>query len=130
MHNRLSGYVLSYPLVQPFAHQLTRRALDAAHNLPLRPLTPPSPATRIRLAYTLLTAPTIQHGLGITPAKGQWERVKSIAPLHDEERDREWVRSWSMGKGEWGIGLWRGLEGDTTGIAEHVSGFVFVLLSS
>lgn len=98
-----------------------QRALDEAHNLPLRLLGPPSPATRIRLAHALLTSPEIQHGLGITPGSGRWARVKSIAPLHDEERDREWVKSWSMGKGgDWQIGLWKGLNADTTGIAEHV----------
>ena len=96
--------------------------LDAAHNLPLRPYGPPSPATRIRLAYALLTSPEIQHGLGITPGTGRWKRIKSIAPLHDEERDREWIRMWSMGKGgDWQIGLFKGLQADSTGIGENVS---------
>lgn len=70
-----------------------------------------SPATRLRLLYQLLTAPTIQHGLGITPAEGQWKRVKSIVALHDDARDNAWVERWTVG-GDWKIGLLRGLSQD------------------
>lgn len=99
---------------------LTGSILDTAHNLPPHPHdVPPSPATRIRLVYALLTSPEIQHGLGITPGTGRWDRVKSIAPLHDEERDREWIKSWSLG-GDWKIGLFKGLQAENTDIGANV----------
>ncbi|WVW81287.1 hypothetical protein I302_103278 [Kwoniella bestiolae CBS 10118] len=96
------------------------RSLDQAHNLPphSHPI-PPSPSTRIRLLYNLLTAPAIQDGLGITPNQGKWKRVKSIMALHDEVADKEWVERWTTG-GDWRIGLLKGLDGkEGQGLGEH-----------
>nr|XP_019014019.1 uncharacterized protein I206_00096 [Kwoniella pini CBS 10737]OCF52800.1 hypothetical protein I206_00096 [Kwoniella pini CBS 10737] len=96
------------------------RSLDQAHNLPAHshPV-PPSPSTRIRLIYNLLTAPAIQDGLGITPTQGRWKRVKSIMALHDEAADKEWVERWTIG-GDWRIGLLKGLDGaEGQGLGEH-----------
>ncbi|OCF60137.1 hypothetical protein L486_02817 [Kwoniella mangroviensis CBS 10435] len=96
------------------------KSLDQAHNLPphSNPI-PPSPSTRIRLLYNLLTAPAIQDGLGLTPGQGRWKRVKSIMALHDEIADNEWVEKWTTG-GDWRIGLLKGLDGkEGQGLGEH-----------
>lgn len=74
----------------------------------------------MRLLHALLTSPPIQHGLGITPGEGRWNRVKSIAALHDEEANKAWLKQWSLG-GDWKVGLLRGLDSDHTGIGAHVS---------
>ncbi|WVQ64321.1 uncharacterized protein L199_002483 [Kwoniella botswanensis] len=96
------------------------KSLDQAHNLPPHSNpTPPSPSTRIRLLYNLLTAPAIQDGLAITPGQGKWKRVKSIMALHDELADKEWVEKWTTG-GDWRIGLLKGLDGkEGQGLGEH-----------
>ena len=84
--------------------------MDKAHNLPPHPTQqPPTPSTKLRLLYSLLTAPPIQHGLGITPGDGDWKRVKSIMALHDDEADKRWVERWT-GK-HWKIGILSGLTG-------------------
>ncbi|TYJ51955.1 hypothetical protein B9479_007444 [Cryptococcus floricola] len=89
------------------------RQMDAAHNLPTPPVTfPPSPATRLRLIYNVLTAPALQGGLGITPGRGRWSRVKSIMALHDEAADHQWIEKWTTG-GDWKVGLTKGLDEDT-----------------
>ncbi|WWD22681.1 hypothetical protein CI109_107174 [Kwoniella shandongensis] len=95
--------------------------LDQSHNLPPHSQEyPTSPATRIRLIYNLLTSPALQNGLGITPGKGKWTRVKSIMALHDEEADKKWVEKWTVG-GDWRVGLLKGLEesGAGTGLGHH-----------
>lgn len=97
--------------------KLSASALDKAHNLPPRPVShPTTPATKLRLLYALLTAPPIQHGLGITPGIGEWASVKSIMALHDDNADKEWVKRWAGG--DWKIGLLTGLSGQ---ISQDVS---------
>jgi hypothetical protein len=105
-----------------------RSLLDQSHNLPPHPHNrPPTRAARIRLLYSLLTAPGIQNGLGITPGDGKWKRVKSIAALHDEDADKAWVEKWTTG-GDWQIGLTKGLsDGADTGLGEHVGIFDLVV---
>lgn len=89
------------------------RRLDASHNLLTAPPSfPPAPATRLRLIYNMLTAPKLQGGLGITPGRGQWSRVKSISALHDEAADKAWIEKWTTG-GDWQVGLTKGLDEDT-----------------
>ncbi|XAO22454.1 hypothetical protein I312_101225 [Cryptococcus bacillisporus CA1280] len=89
------------------------RRLDASHNLLTVPSSfPPAPATRLRLIYNMLTAPKLQGGLGITPGRGKWSRVKSISALHDEAADKAWVEKWTTG-GDWQVGLTKGLDEDT-----------------
>jgi hypothetical protein len=89
---------------------LTISLLDKAHNLPPRPTHLPfTPSTKLRLLYQLLTAPSIQQGLRITPGEGRWKRVKSIMALHDDEADKRWVERWTGG--DWKIGLLTGLSG-------------------
>jgi anoctamin-10 len=97
------------------------RLLDQSHNLPLHDTgLRTSPATRLRLLYNLLTAPGLQHGLGITVKSGRWKRVKSIVPLHDEEADKAWVERWTVG-GDWQVGFFKGL-GDkgSADLGQHV----------
>ncbi|WVQ94169.1 hypothetical protein IAU59_001247 [Kwoniella sp. CBS 9459] len=95
-------------------------ALDRSHNLPPHNHpTPPSPSTRIRLLYNVLTAPALQDGLGITPGQGKWKRVKSIMAFHDEQADKAWVEKWTTG-GDWRIGLLKGLDGaDGVELGQH-----------
>jgi len=95
--------------------------LDQTHNLPPHSREqPPSPSTRLRLLHNLLVYPTVQHGLGITPGQGKWERVKAIVALHDEEADKAWIEKWTMG-GDWRVGLLRGLgDKEGSGLGQHV----------
>ncbi|EIW72964.1 hypothetical protein TREMEDRAFT_26589 [Tremella mesenterica DSM 1558] len=95
------------------------QSLDKNHNLPQHNHEGElNPATRLRLIYNLLTAPTVQHGLGITPGEGKWKRVKSIMALHDEEMDRVWIERWT--KGDWKVGLIAGLDqSDSTNLGAH-----------
>ncbi|WRT63222.1 uncharacterized protein IL334_000125 [Kwoniella shivajii] len=96
------------------------KLLDQSHNLPPHSHpSPPSPSTRIRLIYNLLTSPGIQDGLGITPNQGKWGRVKSIMALHDDIADKEWVEKWTTG-GDWRIGLLKSLDGiEGDGLSHH-----------
>ncbi|ORY26484.1 calcium-activated chloride channel-domain-containing protein [Naematelia encephala] len=96
------------------------RLLDRSHNLPPHKEPPtPSPATRIRLLYNLLTAPPLQHGLGLTPGEGKWKRVKSVVALHDEEADAAWVKRWTLG-GDWRIGLLKDPSDEgASGLGDH-----------
>ncbi|KAK9481053.1 calcium-activated chloride channel-domain-containing protein [Lipomyces japonicus] len=59
--------------------------LDA--NLPI--------AERLRLVHAKLTGALKDQGLGITPARGDWEHVESIFALHDPEFDKAWLKRWS-----------------------------------
>lgn len=54
-----------------------------------------TPAQRLRLVYSILTAPPSQGGIGITPDLGDWLFVNSIFPLHDYALNKEWIRRWS-----------------------------------
>lgn len=72
--------------------------------------------------HALLTSPTVQYGLGITPGAGKWHRVKSISALHDEEADHAWIQKWTLG-GDWQVGLVKGLEEkDGEALGNQVSG--------
>ena len=81
--------------------------MDESHGLRTAESNPNFPSDRIRLLYDLLTASKLQHGLGITPGEGDWARVKSIAALHDDERDKAWVERWAVA--DWKTGLLQGL---------------------
>ncbi|KAK9458777.1 calcium-activated chloride channel-domain-containing protein [Lipomyces oligophaga] len=54
-----------------------------------------SVAERLRLVYSRLMDPPAEHGLGITPGKGDWIYVTSVFASHDPEFDNAWVRRWS-----------------------------------
>lgn len=100
---------------------LTLSVVDESHGLRTAESNPNFPSDRIRLLYDLLTASKVQHGLGITPGEGEWVRVKSIAALHDNERDKAWVERWAVA--DWKTGLLQGLSReDETALSRDVSG--------
>ncbi|KAF5093737.1 hypothetical protein D0Z00_003895 [Geotrichum galactomycetum] len=87
-------------LTQQFYHSATKDWLYTIST------TPPSewnneespdltPAQKLRLIYSILTAPPSDHGLGITPQIGEWYFVNSIFPLHNHELNKQWIRRWS-----------------------------------
>ncbi|KZV63754.1 DUF590-domain-containing protein [Peniophora sp. CONT] len=74
-----------------FVFGVTTSALpDAAHALDLSALTP---AERLRLVYTYVTATAKDGGLGIAPEAPGWSRIESIMALHDEHFNETWIRS-------------------------------------
>ncbi|KAL0083800.1 calcium-activated chloride channel-domain-containing protein [Phycomyces blakesleeanus] len=48
---------------------------------------------RLRLVYDLITSPETEGGASISPDLD--ECVDSIMPLHDENFDKQWIKSWS-----------------------------------
>ncbi|KAI9007473.1 calcium-activated chloride channel-domain-containing protein [Phycomyces nitens] len=50
-------------------------------------------AERLRLVYDLITSPESEGGASISPDLD--ECVDSIMPLHDEDFDKKWIKSWS-----------------------------------
>lgn len=54
-----------------------------------------TPAQKLRLIYSILTAPPSDHGIGITPAIDEWFFVNSIFPLHNHDLNKQWIRRWS-----------------------------------
>lgn len=56
---------------------------------------PQSDAERLRTVYNMITLPENEGGADIIPKYGEWENVESIFPLHDNETNKEWIRSWS-----------------------------------
>lgn len=52
-------------------------------------------AERCRLVYHMITNPREEGGAGITPKEGQWKHVESIFPLHDQNFNKEWLKSWA-----------------------------------
>lgn len=53
--------------------------------------TPLQPAERLRLVYSILTAPAL---LPLLPSK-RFPSVKSIFPPHDQEFNKQWMAKWS-----------------------------------
>lgn len=43
----------------------------------------------------MITLPENEGGAGIIPKYGEWENVEAIFPLHDNETNKEWIKSWS-----------------------------------
>ncbi|KAF8994055.1 calcium-activated chloride channel-domain-containing protein [Cyathus striatus] len=79
------------------------RTSDFLSGLPVAPLSlsaastiPISPADRIRLVYTYITASPVDGGLGISPESKDWDLIESLTPLHDREFDKAWVKSWTL----------------------------------
>lgn len=56
---------------------------------------PQSDAERLRAVHNMITLPENEGGADINPKYGEWENVESIFPLHDNETNKEWIRSWS-----------------------------------
>ena len=86
IHSRLGRH-------SDFVFGVTTSALpDAAHALDLSSLTP---AERLRLVYTYVTATAADGGLGIAPDAPGWSRIESIMALHDPEFNETWIKSLS-----------------------------------
>lgn len=43
----------------------------------------------------MITATREEGGASITPKLGEWKNVDAIFPLHDHERNRKWLNSFS-----------------------------------
>jgi hypothetical protein len=43
----------------------------------------------------MITLPHNVGGAGITPKHGHWKNVLAVFPLHDEEKNREYLADWS-----------------------------------
>jgi hypothetical protein len=43
----------------------------------------------------MITATREEGGASITPKLGEWKNVDAIFPLHDHERNRQWLNSFS-----------------------------------
>ncbi|ORE01372.1 DUF590-domain-containing protein [Rhizopus microsporus var. microsporus] len=50
-------------------------------------------AERLRLVYEIMTQPKEEGGAGISPQTDQY--VESIIPLHNDELNDKWLKSWS-----------------------------------
>ncbi|KAI0741264.1 DUF590-domain-containing protein [Daedaleopsis nitida] len=57
--------------------------------------TPLTPADRLRLVYTYVTATPADGGLGVAPGSSTWDRVESVMVLHDHEFNESWIRAWT-----------------------------------
>ncbi|KAL1953710.1 hypothetical protein VTO42DRAFT_2345 [Malbranchea cinnamomea] len=57
---------------------------------------PATPAEHLRIVYEMMTMPKRKGGAGITPRQGEWKHVESIFPLHDNERNKQWIKDWSQ----------------------------------
>lgn len=53
-------------------------------------------AERLRVISHMITLPAHEGGAGITPQHGEWENVKAVFPLHDEETNKRWITEWSQ----------------------------------
>lgn len=80
--HRYSDFLCGLPTTNP-----TR-----ARDLTSEPLTP---ADRLRLVYTYVTATPGDGGLGVAPGSSNWDRVESVMVLHDHEFNEAWIRSWT-----------------------------------
>ncbi|KAG8752533.1 hypothetical protein FRC14_006957 [Serendipita sp. 396] len=56
---------------------------------------PVSPADRLRLVHSYVTATNTQGGLGIAPGSKKWPHVKSVFVLHDRTFNHTWISSWT-----------------------------------
>ncbi|KII87096.1 hypothetical protein PLICRDRAFT_176887 [Plicaturopsis crispa FD-325 SS-3] len=54
-----------------------------------------TPAERIRLVHTYITAAATEGGLGVSPGTKEWDLVESIIPLHDKQFNETWIKSWT-----------------------------------
>ncbi|KAI0793794.1 DUF590-domain-containing protein [Fomes fomentarius] len=79
---RYSDFLCGLPTTNP----------TGARDLTGEPLTP---ADRLRLVYTYVTATPGDGGLGVAPGSSNWDRVESVMVLHDHEFNEAWIRSWT-----------------------------------
>lgn len=82
IHNRYSDFLCGLPSINP----------TGTRDLASEPL---SPADRLRLVYTYVTATAADGGLGVAPGSSSWDRVESVMVLHDHEFNDAWIRAWT-----------------------------------
>ncbi|KAF7718876.1 Uncharacterized protein PECH_007191 [Penicillium ucsense] len=63
---------------------------------PASSIEPHTEAERLRVIEHMMTLPTAEGGVGITPNHGEWKNVTKILPLHDEETNNKWLHDWSQ----------------------------------
>ncbi|EPS26362.1 hypothetical protein PDE_01298 [Penicillium oxalicum 114-2] len=63
---------------------------------PASSVEPQNEAERLRVIEHMMTLPTAEGGVGITPNHGEWKNVTKILPLHDEETNKKWLQEWSQ----------------------------------
>ncbi|KAI9372336.1 calcium-activated chloride channel-domain-containing protein [Aspergillus egyptiacus] len=56
---------------------------------------PHTESERLRVIYHMITLPRDAGGAGISPKHGEWENVVAVFPLHDEEKNKEYLTNWS-----------------------------------
>ncbi len=81
---RIKDWLHGVRQVQP--DQNTRKTLQD------EPLTE---AERYRQIHHMITAPREEGGASVTPNLGEWKNVDAIFPLHNHERNREWLNNFS-----------------------------------
>lgn len=57
---------------------------------------PQTESERLRIINHMITLPNDMGGAGITPRHGHWKNVLAIFPLHDEEKNKEYLTDWSQ----------------------------------
>lgn len=57
---------------------------------------PQTESERLRIINHMITLPHDLGGAGITPQHGHWKNVLAIFPLHDEEKNKEYLTDWSQ----------------------------------
>ncbi|KKK18217.1 hypothetical protein AOCH_004532 [Aspergillus ochraceoroseus] len=56
---------------------------------------PQTESERLRIIHHLMVLPREYGGAGITPGHGQWKNVIAMFPLHDEQKNNQYMREWS-----------------------------------
>ncbi|KAL5335070.1 calcium-activated chloride channel-domain-containing protein [Aspergillus crustosus] len=56
---------------------------------------PHTEGERLRIINNLITLPHDAGGAGITPKHGHWKNVLAVFPIHDEEKNTEYLTNWS-----------------------------------
>ncbi|KAL2832579.1 calcium-activated chloride channel-domain-containing protein [Aspergillus cavernicola] len=56
---------------------------------------PQTESERLRIINHMITLPRDLGGAGITPKHGHWKNVIAVFPLHDEEKNKEYLTDWS-----------------------------------
>ncbi|RPD76236.1 DUF590-domain-containing protein [Lentinus tigrinus ALCF2SS1-7] len=79
---RYSDFLCGLPTTNPIG----------TRDLSSEPLTP---ADRLRLVHTYVSATPADGGLGVAPGSSSWDRVESVMVLHDHEFNDAWIRAWT-----------------------------------
>jgi anoctamin-10 len=64
---------------------------------------PLTPAERLRLVHSYISATAVEGGLGIVPGAHDYPRVESIVALHDKEFNDKWIHEWTRRQMGFGV---------------------------